>query len=171
MDSGDEKGVIQRVLDYIYEHFNAREDLYEHAELKITFLEIYNDSVTDLLDKKLDSFESTARNTARKQPGRKAFNMSRKSSLSSLDNDHKPDQGSVEKQIEAHPRIKNRSKAKTLYGMNELEEIKSKNFGKFINQRHPSGAEDVRKSFKHGERESFGSKSRFLAPAGSTADR
>ena len=80
MNSGDEKGVIQRVLDYIYEHFNAREDLYEHAELKITFLEIYNDSVTDLLDKKLDSFEPTARNTARKQPARKVFNMSRKSS-------------------------------------------------------------------------------------------
>ena len=58
-----------------------------------------------------------------------------------------------------------------MYGMNELEEIKSKNFGKFINQRQPSAAEDVRKSFKHGERDSILSKSRFAAPAGSTADR
>ena len=55
--------------------------------------------------------------------------------------------------------------------MNELEEIKSKNLGKFINQRHGSAVEDVRKSFRQGERDSFHSKSRFAAPAGSTADR
>ena len=91
MNSGQEKGVIQRVLDYIYENFRKREDLYENAELKITFLEIYNDSVTDLLDKKLDSPELVAKVHGRKEPTHhKAFNMSRRSSLSSLDNDHKP---------------------------------------------------------------------------------
>ena len=61
MYSSKEKGVIQRVLDYVYENFLAKPDLHENVELKISFLEIYNDSVNDLLDKQIDITEYSTR--------------------------------------------------------------------------------------------------------------
>lgn len=44
------KGIIQRVIDQIYEKFSARQDLESNCQIKIAFIEIYKDSVTDLLE-------------------------------------------------------------------------------------------------------------------------
>ena len=45
-----DKGIIQRVLDNIYEKFDSRKDLRGNCEIKISFLEIYKEHVTDLLE-------------------------------------------------------------------------------------------------------------------------
>lgn len=45
-----DKGIIQRVLDNIYEKFDRRKDLCTNCEIKISFLEIYKEHVTDLLE-------------------------------------------------------------------------------------------------------------------------
>ena len=45
-----DKGIIQRVLDQIYGNFAKRQDLEKNCEIKISFLEIYKEHVTDLLE-------------------------------------------------------------------------------------------------------------------------
>ena len=50
MGESRDKGIIQRVIDHIYERFGAREDLVENCEIKVSFLEIYKEQVTDLLE-------------------------------------------------------------------------------------------------------------------------
>ena len=50
MVEGRDKGIIQRVLDQIYEKFALRTDLKGNCEIKISFLEIYKENVTDLLE-------------------------------------------------------------------------------------------------------------------------
>ena len=45
---GAEKGIIQRVLDNIYQGFD-RAQLEPTCLLRVSFFEIYNDTVTDLL--------------------------------------------------------------------------------------------------------------------------
>ena len=45
-----DKGIIQRVLDQIYEKFAKRKDLEQNCEIRISFLEIYKEQVTDLLE-------------------------------------------------------------------------------------------------------------------------
>ena len=45
-----DKGIIQRVLDHIYDSFAKRQDLEANCEIKISFLEIYKEHVTDLLE-------------------------------------------------------------------------------------------------------------------------
>lgn len=48
VDEGS-KGIIQRVLDTVFEMYISR-DLDSTCDVKISFLEIYNDTVTDLLE-------------------------------------------------------------------------------------------------------------------------
>ena len=45
-----DKGIIQRVLDNIFLKFSERSELAKNCEIKISFLEIYKEQVTDLLD-------------------------------------------------------------------------------------------------------------------------
>ena len=50
MEESKDKGIIQRTIDIIYRKFHERQDLVKNCEIKISFLEIYNDRVIDLLD-------------------------------------------------------------------------------------------------------------------------
>ena len=45
-----DKGIIQRILDQVFEKFSERHDLDKNCEIKISFLEIYKEIVTDLLE-------------------------------------------------------------------------------------------------------------------------
>lgn len=45
-----DKGIIQRVVDHVYERFASRADLQKNCEIRISFLEIYKENVTDLLE-------------------------------------------------------------------------------------------------------------------------
>ena len=59
--------------------------------------------------------------------------MARRTSATSLDVHEAPDVGSETFKSKEEPMLKKgRTKAKTLYGIGELEEYKSKNSGKFI---------------------------------------
>ena len=59
--------------------------------------------------------------------------MARRTSATSLDVHDAPDVGSETFKSKEEPMIKKgRTKAKTLYGIGELEEYKSKNSGKFM---------------------------------------
>lgn len=44
-----ERGIIPRVLSYIFEQFKLRASQYEY-ELNVSFIEIYNENAYDLLD-------------------------------------------------------------------------------------------------------------------------
>ena len=50
MEERNDKGVIQRVIDQVYSKFFLNKDLIKNCQLKISFLEIYNEKITDLLD-------------------------------------------------------------------------------------------------------------------------
>lgn len=50
MSQNRDKGIIQRVLDQIYTEFEKREDLQKNCEIRISFLEIYKEQVTDILE-------------------------------------------------------------------------------------------------------------------------
>ena len=50
MVEGRDKGIIQRVVDQIYAKFAERSDLQGNCEIKVSFLEIYKENVTDLLE-------------------------------------------------------------------------------------------------------------------------
>jgi hypothetical protein len=54
MQETSEKGIIQRVLDQIYHGF-AMTQLDQTCQLRVSFLEIYNDTVTDLLEEDPES--------------------------------------------------------------------------------------------------------------------
>ena len=45
-----DKGIIQRIIDQVFEKFSERQDLDTNCEVRISFLEIYKDQVTDLLE-------------------------------------------------------------------------------------------------------------------------
>ena len=49
MQESSEKGIIQRVIDQVYAGFQLAQ-LEQTCLLRVSFLEIYNDSVTDLLE-------------------------------------------------------------------------------------------------------------------------
>jgi len=49
MQESSEKGIIQRVIDQVYAGFQLAQ-LEQTCQLRVSFLEIYNDSVTDLLE-------------------------------------------------------------------------------------------------------------------------
>ena len=44
------RGLIPRVLDYIYDKYTSNPEMQEKLDLTISYLEIYNDQVTDLLE-------------------------------------------------------------------------------------------------------------------------
>ena len=43
------------MIDAVYKNFYDKESLFENCEIKISFLEVYNDSINDLLDKQPES--------------------------------------------------------------------------------------------------------------------
>lgn len=49
MHESTEKGIIQRVIDQVFANFQ-RAKLDATCQIRVSFLEIYNDSVTDLLE-------------------------------------------------------------------------------------------------------------------------
>ena len=44
------RGLIPRVLDYIYDKYTTNPEMQEKLDLTLSYLEIYNDQVTDLLE-------------------------------------------------------------------------------------------------------------------------
>ena len=50
MEERNDKGVIQRVIDDIFTKFGLNSDIKKNCQIKISFLEIYNERVTDLLE-------------------------------------------------------------------------------------------------------------------------
>ena len=50
MDEMEEKGIIQRVIDQIFQQYSLREEINQHCEIKISFIEIYKETITDLLE-------------------------------------------------------------------------------------------------------------------------
>ena len=50
MTESRDKGIIQRVIDNIYEKFNNKPELKQNCDLRVSFLEIYKEQVTDLLE-------------------------------------------------------------------------------------------------------------------------
>ena len=49
-DSWKLRGIIPRVLTYIFDEFERRKDQYDY-NLYISYMEIYNENAYDLLDK------------------------------------------------------------------------------------------------------------------------
>ena len=49
MAEGGEKGILQRVIDQIYEQLPRRKELLRSCEVRVSFLEIYKEQITDLL--------------------------------------------------------------------------------------------------------------------------
>lgn len=122
MKSSLDKGVIQRVLDTVYQNFYSRESLHENCEIKISFLEVYNDSINDLLDKRSDSPEFNNKGRRRN---------SRRGSATSFDL-HSDDKKDEEFKSKEEPLRKSRTKAKTMYGIGELQELKNRNSSKLV---------------------------------------
>lgn len=54
-----DKGIIQRVIDHIFDKFSRRENLQHNCEIRISFIEIYKEQVTDLLDEYVRPEEKT----------------------------------------------------------------------------------------------------------------
>ena len=50
-DDWEDRGIIPRVLTYIFEEFRRRNKKYTY-ELQVSFIEIYNQSAYDLLDER-----------------------------------------------------------------------------------------------------------------------
>ena len=50
MEEQNDKGIIQRIIDQVYAKFHLNSELVKNCQIKISFLEIYNERVTDLLE-------------------------------------------------------------------------------------------------------------------------
>ena len=100
------KGIIQRVIDKIYEKFSARQDLESNCQIKIAFIEIYKDSVTDLLEDHQQQYP---------QHKKAKNNLSRRHSASFVFANNNIGSAAADST--------NRTKAKTFYGERELEDI------------------------------------------------
>ena len=138
MQTSNEKGVIQRVIDIVYKNFYDKESLFENCEIKISFLEVYNDSINDLLDKQSESPKFNFRNRKRN---------SRRGSATSLDL-HSEEKKDEDLKSKEEPLKKSRTKAKTMYGIGDLQDLKNKNQGKLVHDKRQSQAEDQRSNYR-----------------------
>lgn len=59
MHESRDKGIIQRVVDHIFAKFSSRQDLEANCEIRISFLEIYKENITDLLEGHTELHETT----------------------------------------------------------------------------------------------------------------
>lgn len=133
-----DKGIIQRVLDNIFLKFAERADLAQNCEIKISFLEIYKETVTDLL-----GGHSERRVKLR-------HNRNHSSSMGFDGGKMDDDQNS---QLSANKRMK----AKTFYNDQELEDIvkQKRNNLEMDNHSPPFGFDNSLSGRHKDERASF----------------
>lgn len=52
MGSGEQKGIIPRLCDALFEHIGTNNDPETSYSVEVSYMEIYNEKVRDLLDPK-----------------------------------------------------------------------------------------------------------------------
>ena len=86
MGESRDKGIIQRVIDHIYERFGAREDLVENCEIKVSFLEIYKEQGFEWVE--IDVKKGKIKDFNNPDPSYQWLNLKNDKAIGKVNEDH-----------------------------------------------------------------------------------